>query len=345
MPNAKYREYIKTNGEREGSHHFTAPKTPGLYQFRYFREGTYNEIAHSDLIHIGPQMVITAALNPAENGAGKERIDITYVLNSGEVTTSDWFGLYPAEEKNNKNYLAMRYIQASEVPLKKVVFSFDAPRTPGDYVVRFFPSRCRYTSTAQGNPVRILNRDKLSLEVVKDPSTQRPLTVRVHYEMRSVDVTPKDYIALYKTSAPNNAYVTYTYVDPTKNVVEIPAPAEIDQYEARYHSASKSRYADVARSNSFTVPNTDVVTAEIASGVLTVSWTIHSQPRSTWDWVGIFPKSAPNHKYLAFKYVDPASSALVFDVPKEHGVYEARYFSNALGKYTDFRKSREFHIA
>lgn len=64
MPNAKYREYIKTNGEREGSHHFTAPKTPGLYQFRYFREGTYNEIAHSDLIHIGPQMVITAALNP-----------------------------------------------------------------------------------------------------------------------------------------------------------------------------------------------------------------------------------------------------------------------------------------
>lgn len=160
------------------------------------------------------------------------------------------------------------------MPLKKVVFSFDAPRTPGDYVVRFFPSRCRYTSTAQGNPVRILNRDKLSLEVVKDPSTrtsslfrlfcleayspftERPLTVRVHYEMRSVDVTPKDYIALYKTSAPNNAYVTYTYVDPTKNVVEIPAPAEIDQYEARYHSASKSRYADVARSNSFTVPST-----------------------------------------------------------------------------------------
>lgn len=130
MPNEKYREYIKTAGEREGSHHFTSPKTPGLYQFKYFREGTYNEVAHSDLIHIGPQLVITAALNPGrallsgffcefidptlvDNGAGKERIDVTYVLNSGEVTTSDWFGLYPAEEKNNKNYLAMRYIQSS----------------------------------------------------------------------------------------------------------------------------------------------------------------------------------------------------------------------------------------
>jgi hypothetical protein len=345
MSNEKYREYIKTVGDREGSHHFTAPKTPGLYQFKYFREGSYNEVAHSDLIHIGPQLVITCALTSVDNGAGKERVDVTYVLNSGEVTTSDWFGLYHAEEKNNKNYLSMRYIQSSETTTKKVVFSFDAPRTPGDYVVRFFPARCRYTSTAHGNALRVLNRDKLTLEVTKDSATQRPLLVRVRYEIRSVDVSPKDYIALYKNSASNNSYISYAYVDPAKNLVELPAPAEVDQYEARYHSATQSRYADIARSISFAVPNTDVVAAEIASGVLTVSWAIHSQPRSSWDWVGIFAKGSVNTKYVTFKYIDSASSALVFEVPKEHGVYEARYFSNALGKYADFRKSKEFHIA
>lgn len=343
MPNEKYREYISTAGEREGSHHFTAPKTPGLYQFRYFRESSYNEVAHSDLIHIGPQITLISALAQADNG--KDRIDVTAILSSGEVTTKDWFGLYHAEEKNNKNYLSMRYIQSSELQTKKIVFTFEAPRTPGDYVVRFFPERCRYTSTAHGNNLRVLNRDKLTIDVVKDNATQRPLSLRIKFEIRSVDVSAKDYIGIYKTSAPNNSYVSYGYIDPTKDTLELAAPSEVDQYEARYHSASQSRYADVARSASFAVPNTDVVTAEIASGVLTVSWSIHSQPRSTWDWVGIFAKGAANTKYIAFKYIDSTSSALFFDVPKDHGVYEARYFSNALGKYVDFRKSKEFQIA
>jgi len=343
MPNEKYRDYIKTAGEREGSHSFTAPKTPGLYQFRYFREGTYNEVAHSDLIHIGPQLSIASALVGNNANGAKERIDVTFTLNSGELTTSDWFGLYNAEEKNNKNYLSMRYVQSSELALKKATFSFDAPRTPGDYVVRFFPSRCKYTNTATANTLRVLNRDKLTAEL--QFAERLPFNVRVDYDVRSVDLSSKDYVAIYKTSAQNNSYVTYAYIDPTKNSVNLAPPTEIDTYEIRFHSASQSKYADVCRSNSFIVPNNDLVSAEIASGILTVSWSIHSQPKSSWDWVGIFLKDSPNTKFVSYKYVDTTTNALVFEVPREHGVYEARYFSNALGKYVDFRKSREFHIA
>jgi hypothetical protein len=167
----------------------------------------------------------------------------------------------------------------------------------------------------------------------------------VRYEIRSVDVTAKDYVAIYKTSSQNNSYVTYSYVEPTKNSVELPAPSEVDTYEVRYHSGAQSRYTDVCRSSSFVVPNTDSVTAEIASGILTVTWSIHTQQKSSWDWVGIFAKGSPNTKFVSYKYIDPTANALVFEVPREHGTYEARYFSNSLGKYVDFRKSKEFNIA
>jgi len=47
--------------------------------------------------------------------------EVTYSVQSGELTTSDWFGLYRAEEKDNKKYLAMRYVAAS---VRAVMFLF-----------------------------------------------------------------------------------------------------------------------------------------------------------------------------------------------------------------------------
>jgi len=72
---------------------------------------------------------------------------------------------------------------------------------------------------------------------------------------------------------------------------------------------------------------------------------VHSQTKTSWDWVGIFAVGAANTKYLQYKYIDPHSTALTFDVPMAHGTYEARYFSYNLGKYADFRKSKTFQVA
>jgi len=62
MPAQQYRKCIKTAGARQGHEHVNAPKTPGLYHFKYFVDGSYNEVATSDVIHIGPQLTLTAQL-------------------------------------------------------------------------------------------------------------------------------------------------------------------------------------------------------------------------------------------------------------------------------------------
>jgi hypothetical protein len=306
--------------------------------------GGYNEVAVSDVIHIGPQLTLSAKITrPA--GDDREQLEVTYKLNSGDLTTGDWFGLFRSEEHNNKSYIALRYVQELDLPSKNVTFTFVAPRKPGDYVIRFFPKRCRYTHVLQSNSVRVENRDNLAIELIKDKTTDRPVQVRVKWQVHSVDVTKSDYVAIYKLNALNNSYISYDYVDLNKGTVELPAPPEIDTYEVRFHSAQQGKYADVCRSQKFEIPNTDSVTAEVASGIVTVTWKIFSQPKSSWDWVGLFAVGANNSTFVAYKYIDTAANALVFEVPKDHGVYEARYFSNALGKYADFRKSSQFHVA
>jgi len=361
--NEKYREYIKTNGERKGSHNFTAPKTPGLYIFKYFSAGTYNEVACSDVIHIGPQLSLNASLVPAQSAQNKKwTIELQCTLNAGELTTSDWVGLYAASEKSNRRYIAMKYLAPMKVG-ESMVLTFDAPRTPGDYVFRFFPSRCRYTHVATSNRVRVENRDALHVETVRDDKTGRIVKLRVRAVIHSVDPNVSDYVAVYRIDAPNNSYVSYAYYDHSRPFIEIPPPTAIGSYEVRFHSALQSKYADVCRSSTFHVENTDWVKAEVTPGLVAVSWDIHSQPKSTWDWVGIFRVGASNHQYVSYKYVLPDSSALVrsnsirvvamlahthpqtFDAPKEPGDYEVRYFSYHVGTYADFRKSAPFKIA
>lgn len=126
-PNTEYREYIKTQGERSGLHHFTAPKTPGLYVFKYFVGGSYNEVASSDVLHLGPQVQLSAKIVPTADPTSTARatIEVSYTLNSGELTTSDWVALYPSSEKNNRKYLQTQYVK----PLVRYPFCPLTPRT------------------------------------------------------------------------------------------------------------------------------------------------------------------------------------------------------------------------
>jgi len=95
---------IKTGDDRQGHNHFPAPKTPGLYHFKYFIDGSFNEVAESDIVHIGPQLSLESKIiqDPED---GKTKIEVSYKLNSGELSEDDWFGLYNATESNNKRYL------------------------------------------------------------------------------------------------------------------------------------------------------------------------------------------------------------------------------------------------
>jgi len=292
-------------------------------------------------LHIGPQLTLAAQLVPDAN---KGKVEVKYSLSSGALSAADWVGLYPAAEKNNRAYLAITYLKPI-APGSSESVTFDAPRTPGDYVLRFFPKKCKYTHVASSNRLRVENRDLLLAEEVKDAKTGRLLSLKVRAEVHSVEPSTSDYVALYRVGASNNSYLTYAYYDRTKAPVELAAPTEVADYEVRFHAAAQSKYSDVCRSRPIHVQNTDWVKAEASAGLITVCWDVHSVAKTKWDWIGLFAKDAPNTKYLEYKYIDVNSTALTFDVRAAPGAYEARYFSASIGKYTDFRKSAAFHVA
>jgi len=305
-----------------------------LYQFKYFRNSSYNEVAESDVIHIGPQIVLQAKL--VEVSLKNNLIEVNYSLKGGELSSKDWFGLFNASENNNRNYITYHEVGKNT---SSNSFTLPAPRVPGDYVLRFFPKPCGYNFVSKSNNVRIINKDKLITQVIKDDSSGRIQAIKVTWDIHSLDPSSRDYIALYKQEALNSYYEKYLYVDLQAGFLIFEAPTQVDLYNFRYHSASQLKTMDVARSDPVEIPNTDTITATVENGIITVTWDIHSQPQNNWDWVGLYKKGIISNKdYIDSKYVNVNSKLLVFN-PKDPGQYEVRYFSYYLGRYTDFRKS------
>jgi len=345
LPPQNYKRYIKSGGARQGHVSIPAPKTPGLYHFKYFVDGSYNEVCVSDVIHIGPQIVIKASLIEVESDEKKNEVEVTFNLKGGELSSNDWFGLFNASECNNKNYITYHKVGAL-VSQSTASFRFPAPRLPGDYIIKFFPNLCGYTHVARSNPLRIINKDKLNIELISDANTNgRIKAIKVSWDIHSVDVNSYDYIALYKQEALNNYYESFQYVDLKANCVIFEAPKEVTSFNLRYHSSTLSKYVDIARSDPIQIQNTDTITATVGNGIITVTWDIYSQPQTSWDWIGIFEEGAPNTTYLMFKYVDVNTNVAIFQpIPTSGKRYEARYFSSKVGKYVDFRKSTPFTV-
>jgi len=176
---------------------------------------------------------------------------------------------------------------------------------------------------------------------LKRGNNNRITSIRVYYQIYSRIPTNSDWIALYKRGMENNYYVTYKYVDSRIPFVEFEAPREVYEYEFRYHSGSQPKTHDVVRSDVIYVENTDIIVAESDGGVIAVSWDIHSQEKTSSDWIALFKVTEANNRNFIgdYKYVDINSNATVFLAPTEPGEYEIRYFSYNVGRYTTFRKS------
>jgi hypothetical protein len=342
QPLQNYKRYIKTAGTRKGHETIPVPKTPGLYHFKYFVDGSYNEVCISDVIHIGPQLVLKSTLIEDSEDFKKNEIEVIYTLKGGEIAANDWFGLYNASETNNKNYIS--FYRVGDLK-NNTSFKLAAPRQPGDYTIRFFPSLCGYNFVSKSNTIRIINKNKLNIDLLRDPTSDnvRLKSITVSWDILSVDVSAYDYIGLYKQDSLNNNYESFQYVDMKAGYIIFEAPKEVAVYHLRYHSVSQSKYIDIARSDLIHIQNTDSITAILNNGTVTVTWDIHSQPHTTWDWVGIFEEGAPNTNYLIFKYIDVNSNIAVFPGIPTGRRYEARYFSSKVGKYVDFRKSPIFN--
>jgi len=238
--------------------------------------------------------------------------------------------------------------QTPQTPPSFSTFYFDAPRTPGTYIVKYFPSLCGYTDIFRSLPIVIPKRDVLMVEsIFTQEIPNRIKTFKLRWNIFSLLPSESDYVGLYELEAPNNFYMEYKYIDSSSGCIYFTAPTGIGKYQFRYHSASQSKYQDVIRSDPVEIKDTDIIEASLdGKNCVKVTWDIISQPKSSWDWIGIFECGATNKNYVYSTYITNTQNDIIW-VPittLKTGFYEARYFSDKLGKYATFKISKPFEF-
>jgi len=181
----KYEQYIYLGGKREGSSSFTAP-TIGYFDLRFYTNKGYVERSRSKPFLVGPKMDVNAKLE------GRRKIEVTW--DRGSETAGDWMALYPVSTYSNYKYL--QQISAASANSDGVV-TFDAPRTPGKYEIRYFFTAKRnatgYAFSGKSNVIEIPNEDSLSV-IATHP------VVRVRWQTFSQDPNNSDWVGLYDSS-------------------------------------------------------------------------------------------------------------------------------------------------
>jgi len=294
-----------------------------LYEFRFFLNGAYEDVARSGRVNIGPQVELSAIFEG-------DKIKCTWELKSGRPTPTDWIGFYPVNNLSSQ-YLSIHYIEQSPSPLV-----IDAPRIPGDYEFRFVTSS---VATAKSNVAVIPNRNKLFIETTKSNDGEIK-NIRVTWDVRSVDVSRSDWVALYRKGDENNNYQIYKYAEKVKNELVFDPPQLHGEYEFRYHSRRQSKYKDVARSDTFIIQDKNRLATIVEGPFVKVTWDIVFPKPTSSDWIGFYKEGTRAQNYLAFQYVDLKKNYLLFEKPAtQSGNYFVRYFSYSLPKYQPLTES------
>jgi len=122
----KYKSYIRVDGKREGRGNLKAPSF-GCYDLRFFQDNGYSERNRSMPFRLGPEMKIHAEL------CGKK---ILVAWDRRKERKGDWIGLFSASVVNNSKHVQSSLISAAKPG--QTIISFNAPREPGEYEVRYF---------------------------------------------------------------------------------------------------------------------------------------------------------------------------------------------------------------
>jgi len=166
QPNKQYITYQwrgKSDTTR-GTATFTAPNVYGTYEFRYFVNRSYQHVAMSNRVVVGPKVELEATLS--DNG----KILVKWNQLSGNKYSRAWVGFYERSQTNNKLYITWEYATSSEL-------SFAAPVKPREYEFRFFTNS--YEPVATSNSILIEGEDRLVASITNGIITVKPHIVSV----------------------------------------------------------------------------------------------------------------------------------------------------------------------
>jgi len=155
-----------------------------------------------------------------------------------------------------------------------------------------------------------------------------------------------DWLALYRTSAPDSAYLTWQFMNGlttpapsmglTTATLRFSAPLTPGTYEVRFFS--NNTFGRLATSSTITVPApTIAATSPTVAAGTSIDFVAAGGPANPADWVGLFATSAADTGYVAWQFLNGSTTSpttglsgatLRFRAPLIPGTYEARFFRN-----------------
>jgi subtilisin family serine protease len=329
-PNNAYVWWQYATTATSGNFAVTAPTTTGSYEFRYLLNNGYTDAARSGTV------LVTGPVGPVISGVSATLItasSATISWNTDVVSDSqvDYGTILP--------YALSSPLNSTPVIAHNVALSGLSPSTTYHYRVKSRNSAGALTTSGDFTFTTAAGAATYSLSATPASVTAgAPVTVSWTAPAGS---SLYDWIALYPTGSPNNAFVTWQYTGgATSGSFVVSAPTNSGTYEFRY--LLNNGYTDVVRSNIVTVGSSSY-TVTATPGVLphgatiTVNWTAPSG-HSVYDWIGLYLTGTANTQYVWWSYTSGGlSGTLLVTAPATAGNYEFRYLLN--NGFTDAAKS------
>jgi len=234
QPNKQYITYQwrGKNDTNKGTVTFSAPNYYGTYEFRYFVSNSYQHVAISNRVKIGPKVELQAQLD--ETG---KKIVVKWNQLTGNKYPRAWIGFYEKSQVNNKQFLTWEYASTPEI-------SFAAPVKPKEYEFRFFTNS--YEDVSRSNIVRVEGEDRLAASISEGIITVKPHIVSSDPYYDSV------WMGIFFTSElDNRQWRRYKYITERDTEVQFKAPNTPGEYEVRLFACKT--YDLIVKSNSFQI--------------------------------------------------------------------------------------------
>ncbi len=301
----------------------TAPSTPGPYEFRLFRQGSFIRAATSPVVTIEPPPppVLTVSATSVTGGQ-----TVTMTLVNGQGGSQDWLS-FGATGASDTGYLQFIYVGAG---VTTRTWAVTTPNTAGTYEFRLYK---------QGSFVRLATSPTVTVTGPPPPSPTLAVSQTTAAPGGSVTVTlangpggASDLLALAASGAPDTSYLQSVNVGAgvTTRTWTVAMPAAPGVYEFRLFvngARAATSPAVTVQVPTTPVPLLTASTSTVSAGA-PVTVTLTNGLGGSLDWLAFALVGAANNSYVQFTYVGAGVTTRTWTVttPTTPGAYEFRLF-------------------
>jgi len=332
----------------------TAPTAIGTYCFRMFANNSLTRLATSAPVTVAPPPTLTindVSVTEGNSGTTTARFTVTLSpVNPTQVVKVD-YATANGTAQAGTDYVAasgtLTFAPGTAAQTIAVTVNGD---TTGEQNETFSVNLSNAINAVIGDAAgigTILNDEPASVSIAPSPvAAGGTITVTVS----NGPGNSTDWVGLFSTTAADNAYVDWMYLNGLKTLpasgvsnatLQFVAPMTAGTYHVRLFQGSPTLKLATSNAVSVITPTVTITTATVTTGG-TLVFTVSDGPAHATDWVGLFPAGAADNAYVNWMYLNgqktaPAAgisnAALQFAAPATPGTYNIRLFaSNTLVK-------------